>query len=289
MDPLVQIEPIAAGPSRSAPPTEGVMIRTVIGQRHGVDLTHVPVDRSSEGASQAQHLRARAFTSDRAIVIPPQAGSLESGPGEALLAHELTHVAQRARFGPSLPADSTSAGQQLEVEALSAELDLAPLRSSPLEWPEAPSRPAGSGRAGDDARAGSPAAGLPLAPPAANGADVDSLAASILDKMSVLSGPAPVAQTTQVFTAPWAPGPAPAPAPSAPVQMADQLTAPAPAPPAQPPAGSEQAGPFSNRPSEQELNDLSRWLYPLIKYRLKGDLREDRERAGLLTDHYRKW
>jgi hypothetical protein len=46
---------------------------------------------------------------------------------------------------------------------------------------------------------------------------------------------------------------------------------------------------FATRPSDQDLTNLSRWLYPLIKYRLKGELREDRERAGLLTDHYRRW
>ena len=44
-----------------------------------------------------------------------------------------------------------------------------------------------------------------------------------------------------------------------------------------------------SRPSDEDLTNLSRWLYPLIKYRLKGDLREDRERAGLITDHYRRW
>jgi hypothetical protein len=73
------------------------------------------------------------------------------------------------------------------------------------------------------------------------------------------------------------------------VQRADLLPAPAPAPPAQPAGQDEETGPFSTRPSEQELHNLSRWLYPLMKYKLKMDLREDRERAGLLTDHYRKW
>jgi hypothetical protein len=97
---------------------------------------------------------------------------------------------------------------------------------------------------------------------------------------------------TQVFVAP-APSasvPAPAPPAPAPVQRADPL-------PAQPPANQAQASTgqdgqgalFANRPSDQELTNLSRWLYPLIKYRLKGELREDRERAGLLTDHYRRW
>ncbi len=52
-----------------------------------------------------------------------------------------------------------------------------------------------------------------------------------------------------------------------------------------PEAGAEP----SKRPSNEDLNNLSRWLYPLIRYQLKGELREDRERAGLLTDHYRRW
>jgi hypothetical protein len=30
-------------------------------------------------------------------------------------------------------------------------------------------------------------------------------------------------------------------------------------------------------------------MYPLISYKLKGELREGRERAGLVTDHYRRW
>jgi hypothetical protein len=131
---------------------------------------------------------------------------------------------------------------------------------------------------------------LPLAAAAAGGPDIDSLATSILERMSTLSSPAPITETTQVFTPPWSSTPAPAPAAPAPVQRADPLPAPAPGAPA--PAGStpdNQAGLFANRPSDQELHNLTRWLYPLIKYRLKGDLREDRERAGLLTDHYRKW
>jgi hypothetical protein len=73
------------------------------------------------------------------------------------------------------------------------------------------------------------------------------------------------------------------------VQRAEVLTPPAPTNQAAATGQAEAAGPFSTRPSDHDLNNLSRWLYPLIKYRLKGDLREDRERAGLLTDHYRKW
>jgi hypothetical protein len=251
----------------------------------------VPVDRSSEGAAEARRGQARAFTSNRAVVIPTEVGSLETGPGAALFAHELTHVAQRARLGRDLPAESSPAGRLLESEALSAELALATGRSSPLEWPDAGGPPLGSRRAGaGPVLPGSHAAGaLPLAGAAAGAPDIESLAASILDKMSVLSSPQSGAETTQVFTAPWSAGPAPAPAPAAPVQRAEQPAAAPASAPAGATAPDEQASPFGSRPSDQELNNLSRWLYPLIKYRLKGELREDRERAGLLTDHYRKW
>ena len=68
------------------------------------------------------------------------------------------------------------------------------------------------------------------------------------------------------------------------VQTADPRPSSQPTP-APPEAGAEP----SKRPSNEDLNNLSRWLYPLIRYQLKGELREDRERAGLLTDHYRRW
>ena len=266
-------------------------MRTTIGQRHGVDLMAVPVDRSPQSASEARHVQARAFTSDRAVVIPPEAGSLETGPGAALLAHELTHVAQRARLGGSLPAESTPGARLLETEALSAELALTTGAPVPLPWPAPGIPPLGAGGPAGAVSGSHAATGLPLAGSGANGPDVETLAASIMDRLSILGTPA-AAPTTQVFTTPWSPAPAAAPAapPPAPVQRADPFPAPALANPAQAPTGQDgQAGPFTNRPSDQELTNLSRWLYPLIKYRLKGELREDRERAGLLTDHYRRW
>ena len=59
--------------------------------------------------------------------------------------------------------------------------------------------------------------------------------------------------------------------------------------PAPAPTSDGHTAPSMARPSDEDLSNLSRWLYPLIRYRLKGELREDRERAGLLTDHYRRW
>ena len=118
----------------SPPPVEGRRIRSEIGQRHGVDLSSVPLNRSADGDSEASRMRARAFTSDQGIVIPARVGSVETGSGEALLAHELTHVAQRARYGSTLPSESTPVGRLLEAEALVAERTLypGPSVSSPL-------------------------------------------------------------------------------------------------------------------------------------------------------------
>jgi hypothetical protein len=116
------------------------------------------------------------------------------------------------------------------------------------------------------------------------------LAASILDKMSALSTPAAAGGTTEVFTPSWSPSPTPAPAATGGgIQRAEEFVAPAANAPASAAAPEENRGHTAARPSDEDLTNLSRWLYPLIKYRLKGELREDRERAGLLTDHYRKW
>ena len=300
----------AAGPSSSANRDEGQPVRRLIGQQHGLDLTAVPVDRTRSGASDAQRLQARAFTSDRGVIIPPAAGSLDSGPGQSLLAHELTHVAQRIRLGPNLPEEFTPAGRVLEGEALAAEMAVSgrtlppasyPGRGAPdLRVPLQPSGPPGrtlpAGTWADVGAGREAGAGLPLAAPAPGGPDLEALAVSILDKMSALSPQAPAAPT--VFTPQQPPSmgpswsaPIPPPAP-APVQRAEEPvvqtlnpgTASGPVPPT-PGAG---AAP-SPRPSDHDLNNLSRWLYPLIRYRLKGELREDRERAGLLTDHYGRW
>ncbi len=317
-NPLVGGEAAGTGSAPSAGSVEGREVRRLVGQLHGLDLTGAPVDRMPSGASDAERLQARAFTSDRGVVIPSRAASssstmrsLDSGPGQSLLAHELTHVAQRIRLGTDLPEEYTPAGQVLEAEALAAEMDLSsrarpgPTVAQPggggADLPTVSLQPLGLPGAGWPAgrRAGGEAGpALPLAAPAPGGADLDALAVSIIDKMSALSSPAAPAAPT-VFTPQhvslvspsWSAPPPPA-AP-APVQRAAEpivQTADPPIPTSQPTPAPQGAGAEpSPRPSDQDLNNLSRWLYPLIRYRLKGELREDRERAGLLTDHYGRW
>jgi len=81
----------------------------------------VRVNRGSAATSDAAALDARSFTRGGEIFLPASHGPLDSGTGRALLAHELTHVAQQSRLGSSLPLEHTPHGQALEAEAVSAE------------------------------------------------------------------------------------------------------------------------------------------------------------------------
>ena len=295
--PLLGASPMFTPRAESAPaaaPPEGQRARTEIGGRYGVDLSHVPVDRSPQGAAEASRLRARAFTSDLAVVIPAAAGTLEHGAGEALLSHELTHVAQRAHSGPNLPSEDSAAGRVLEGEALATEMTLTRAGAGrtvvgSLPGPRAANTWAGT--LGGQANAPEGAPPLPLASSSSSTLDPDSLANTIMERLSGLTTTAPIGSAA--FGAPL-----PVSAPAAPAVSAGPIQRAAEAPvlpdaPVTPtgsaPVGSGGSGEAMERPSDEDLSNLSRWLYPLIKYRLKGELREDRERAGLLTDHYRRW
>jgi hypothetical protein len=92
-----------------------------IGHRTGVDLSDVVVHRGPASAEAAEALDAHAFTIDGEIHLPARAGSIERGRGRAILAHELTHVAQQRKLGESLPPENSQAGRALESEAQAAE------------------------------------------------------------------------------------------------------------------------------------------------------------------------
>ena len=260
--------------SASALRSEGMAVRTAIGRRHGLDMSEVPVDRSVMGADRARHMQARGFTSHGGVVIPPEAGSLDVGRGQALLAHELTHVAQQARLGRALPPEHSQAGEALELEALSAERALVPAseRSNHrlpasegrLSLPLA--RPAGGFDQGRDQGAPSSQPGQVPASNTSGAGRTGDLSVGLGPSEMSPSSVAPPAATAAVQKA--ADQPPPAPTPDTPQTV---------------------TGPFANRPDDHDLSKLARWLYPLIRYQLKGELRENRERAGLLTDSYRRW
>ena len=91
--------------------------RVKVEQRFGVDLSDVRVHRGTESADLVRRLRAQAFTTAGGLHVPLEAGPLERGPGRALLAHELVHVAQQRRLAPDVPTEASAQGQSLETEA----------------------------------------------------------------------------------------------------------------------------------------------------------------------------
>jgi hypothetical protein len=284
--------------SAYASPTDGMAVRTVIGQRQGLDLSRVPVNRSDAAATAARDARAKAFTSPTEVVIPAAYGSLDTGPGQALLAHELTHVAQRARLGPSLPEEGTPSGQILEAEARSAEMTLATglaVRPAPASHSPSPADPTRPERLAPPPV--SHTEPFPLAVPPSSVPNPEQLADSVFQRLSVFATSTP--QTGSPTPGAAVPAMAAAPAPAlagAPIQrdpIDPGMTAPvgpssATATQTTVPPSSESSALPKQRPPEDQLSSLVEWIYPLISYRIRGELREIRERSGLITDPYRR-
>jgi hypothetical protein len=87
---------------------------------YGVEVADVTVDRSPEAGARAKAIGARAFAHQDLIVLPEDAGPVESVATRALLGHELAHVVQQRTIG-SLPTESDTDGQRLEAAARSVE------------------------------------------------------------------------------------------------------------------------------------------------------------------------
>ncbi|MGW6278567.1 eCIS core domain-containing protein [Kribbella sp. NPDC055071] len=96
-------------------------VAALVGDRWGVELDDVPVVRGRAAGARAAELSARAFTVGGAVHLPDDAGELSDPAVQALLAHELTHVAQQQAFGADLPAAESEDGRRLEEAATSAE------------------------------------------------------------------------------------------------------------------------------------------------------------------------
>jgi hypothetical protein len=102
----------------------------------GVDLGFVPMVRSPEVAQAAAQLGARAYTTRGTVHLPPEAGPADRADNEALIAHELAHVAQQRALG-SRASEQGVHGGRLEAQALAAE------RAARGEQVTPPSIPAG--------------------------------------------------------------------------------------------------------------------------------------------------
>ncbi|HZT67015.1 MAG TPA: DUF4157 domain-containing protein [Acidimicrobiales bacterium] len=330
---------------------ETVPVRAAVSAQVGVDLSSVPVDRGVETVAQSRRLAAQAYTDDSGVHIPPTVGRLDRSPGRELLAHELTHAAQRIVMG-SVPDERSPAGRRLEAQADSVAERLAQL---PAVTPSSPPRP----------RAGVPGAGGPGPAPTAlpSPPAVTVLAAAPAITPPALTPTAPAApRLTELAEragpgeAPTAPpqrrseppqarpsGPEESPRPvavspalaglerrlaqleetasaalaatdtapaavglaSATWQSPLAVSAPAPAAPAvAPPAvpaapaavsngvqrkPTADGSPWSVKPTNADLERMARLLYPVLRLELVSELREDRDRAGRLSDIYGRW
>ncbi|HEX2040924.1 MAG TPA: DUF4157 domain-containing protein [Acidimicrobiales bacterium] len=143
--PLLSSRPPALTVTEQVP----AAVRAHVERTVGTDLGDVRVHRGEESAHHAAALDARAFTSDGEVHLPAAHGPLDHGPAQALLAHELVHVAQQKRMGATRPAEHTATGRQLEHEARAVEHQVArqveghntPPAAPPLPLPRPAGRP----------------------------------------------------------------------------------------------------------------------------------------------------
>jgi len=222
----------------------------------------VRIDRSDAGAAAAADLQANAFTTGNTIVLPSSHGPLDGAKGRSLLAHELVHVDQQRRLGNDLPPESSTAGQELEREARSAEV-LVGRGTGRTRMPAAalgtnatsssgavPAVPTGLGAADSHVRDAANTA-LTLA---SHGPDVDGSPADVASIADVAHAHGNTPQTA--------------------AQRQDASAIPAST------AGSND----DSADREAELEALAHQLYERIRYRIGRELLLDRERAGVLTD-----
>ncbi|MBA2254592.1 MAG: DUF4157 domain-containing protein [Chloroflexi bacterium] len=219
--------------------------------RATVSREAIAVDRGDAVTTAARAIGARAFTDGVAISVPADAGSLASGRGRALVAHELAHVGQQARLGTALPEPGSSGQQDLETEARQAEswslwndLRLAPNAGTSAaedDRGEAPLPALAVSRAGMDGSTTAPGR------PPARTSDLSAASARSASPPATLHG---------------AEGDAPPPAPA---------------------AGESSTG-AGMAMSDREAEDLLRRLYPKLRHQLASEFLVARERAGFLTD-----
>lgn len=125
--PIVSARSLRAGVQRapltlSLPSTDRADAGSAIGQTGPAPSSPpVRIHRGADASDLAEALDARSFTHGGEIFMPPSVGSLDSGKGKALLAHEMTHVAQQRRLAGGPPGEDSPQGRTLEAEAVAAE------------------------------------------------------------------------------------------------------------------------------------------------------------------------
>ena len=179
-------------------------VRKQMESRLGMDLSGVPVHADAAAAKEASSIGARAFTKDRELYFAQGRYNPNSSSGQALIAHELTHVAQqrqgRAHLKGSLADIRKLAAANSSLEGEASANSAGFLESK--DQMEVSNNAAGVVRRsapGDNA----PAAADPAAadPAAVNPAVADPAAAAPAVVNADQNGPAPVSTMGDILDA----------------------------------------------------------------------------------------
>ncbi len=112
-EPLLRYLPVP-GPRRESPPRDLV---DLVQRVTGVGVGDAVIDRSPEVSDRAAAMGAIAFTDRATVHLPAELGDLDSVGTRAVVAHELTHVAQQRVLGSSPPNEDSPEGRELEAQA----------------------------------------------------------------------------------------------------------------------------------------------------------------------------
>ena len=103
----------APGPRHERPPRDVI---DLVEQATGVRVGDTVIDRSPEISDRASDMGAIAFTEGGTVHLPAELGDIHELQNKAIVAHELTHVAQQ-QARRHVPSEDSPEGRELEAEA----------------------------------------------------------------------------------------------------------------------------------------------------------------------------
>jgi hypothetical protein len=282
----VRWDPIAEPRVQRAPEGVPADLRDELEPVLGTSLSDVKVHRDAETGEAARHLSAKAFTAGGEVFLPDWHGSTSGGEARTILAHELTHVAQQRRLGPSLPDEESASGATLESEA----------RAVAGQGPVVPTRPVASSESTPAPQRfpgeppSQPVRALPHRSPgrspgsAMSPMEVVARVQAAAADAGIATGPPAAAAPHQSGSTPSSAiasaGPSGSLAPGT-VQRLDEADA---GPEPTTTSSSVVAPTPDSTDDPAQLDELARRLYPRFRTRLRQELLADRERSGRLFD-----
>jgi hypothetical protein len=281
--------PIAEHRAQRAPEGVPADLRDELEPVLGTSLSDVKVHRDAETGDAARQLSAKAFTAGGEVFLPDWHGPTSGGEARTILAHELTHVAQQRRLGPSLPDEESPSGATLESEAraVAGQGPVVPTRPvASSTSPPAPQRLPGE-------RPSPPVRTLPPRSPAASPSpgmspmEVVTRVQAAAAEAGIATDPptAAAARPTGSQPSPAIAAAADAPAGSGASSAVQRLPDdPGDGPPATAMSSGTPTTPQTTTEDPAQLDELARRLYPRFRTRLRQELLADRERSGRLFD-----